>query len=620
LPAPALNNVIAPYWDDLILTNAGEGIFTSTSGSAPNRIFNIEWRGHYFSGAGTANFEVRLYETSNVIDLIYGTVTQTGASATVGIQQGTGTSFSQFECNSGGLSSGFGIRYSPTVCATPTNTPTSTATATFTPTNTPTSNPTGTPTSTATATPACTPNYTINTSTGQTVVPGTNMVTGSNCDDCTNSVALPFPFVFYGTTFSSVNASSNGNLQFASTSSEFQNSCIPFGAANFAIMAQWDDLNSDFAGGGIFTSTSGSAPNRIFNIEWRTKYFSGSQDTNFEARLHESSNVIDVIYGTVPQTGQSATVGVQRDMGSSFRQFECNTAGTLSNGMGVSFVPSSCGRTAFDYDGDRMSDISIFRPSSGAWYLQRSTSGLFGAEFGFASDRLAPGDYDGDGKFDIAVYRPSTGIWYVLNSSDGSVSYTVFGIPEDLPTPADYDGDGVTDYSVFRPSSATWFRRNSRDGSFYAIQFGATGDKPTIGDFDADGKADVAIFRPSLGDWYQYYSSDNSVHGARFGFNTDVTTPADFDGDGRVDIAVYRPSDGIWYIYESATGQVRYEVFGLAADIPAAGDFDGDGRADICVFRPTDGNWYRVNSSNGMFVAYPFGTNGDRPTQTAFRY
>jgi hypothetical protein len=277
-------------------------------------------------------------------------------------------------------------------------------------------------------------------------------------------------------------------------------------------------------------------------------------------------------------------------------------------------------RAGFDYDGDHRTDISVFRPSSGAWYLQRSTAGLYGTEFGYGSDRITPADYDGDGKTDIAVYRPSTGLWYINKSTDGTVDYRVFGIAEDLPAPADYDGDGKADIAVFRPSTATWYRQNSHDGSFYAIQFGIPEDRPTIGDFDADGRSDIAIFRPSLGDWYQLYSSDSSLHGAEFGFASDVIVPADYDGDRRTDIAVFRPSTGLWYIAASSTSQVIYAVFGLAADIPAPGDFDGDGKADISVFRPSDGNWYRRNSSDGSFAAYQFGMNGDRPTQTAFRY
>ena len=274
----------------------------------------------------------------------------------------------------------------------------------------------------------------------------------------------------------------------------------------------------------------------------------------------------------------------------------------------------------FDYDGDGKDDISVFRPTDGAWYEQRSRDGFYGAEFGFGSDKLTPADYDGDGKTDIAVYRPSTGIWYVFNSSDGTVSYNVFGIGEDLPVPADYDADGRADIAVFRPSTATWYRRNSSDGSFFAIQFGSSEDKPTIGDFDADGKADIAIFRPSVGAWYQLYSSDNSLHGAQFGFGTDIIVPADYDGDGKTDIAVFRPSTALWYIAASSTGEVLYHVFGLESDIPAPADFDGDGKADISVFRPSDGIWYRMNSSDGSFFAFQFGTSGDKPTQTAFRY
>jgi CSLREA domain-containing protein len=279
--------------------------------------------------------------------------------------------------------------------------------------------------------------------------------------------------------------------------------------------------------------------------------------------------------------------------------------------------PSS---TLFDYDGDGKSDISVFRPSSGAWYLQRSRDGLYGTEFGFGDDKITPADYDGDGRTDIAVYRPSTGLWYVMETSTGNVSYHVFGTAEDLPTPADYDGDGRADISVYRPSTRTWYRQNSSDGSFYARQFGSSQDQPVTGDFDGDGKADLAIFRLANGAWYQLYSSDDSLHGREFGFGSDIIVPADYDGDGKTDIAVYRPSEGYWYISNSSSGEVSYAVFGLATDIPAPGDFDGDGKADISVFRPMDGNWYRRNSSDGSFTAFQFGTTGDRPTQTAFRY
>jgi hypothetical protein len=276
--------------------------------------------------------------------------------------------------------------------------------------------------------------------------------------------------------------------------------------------------------------------------------------------------------------------------------------------------------TMSDFDGDGQTDISVFRPSTGAWYLQRSQTGFSGRMFGLSDDKITPADFDGDNKTDIAVYRPSTGTWYVLNSGSGTVSYYRFGLSEDLPTPADYDGDGKADISVFRPSTGSWYRQNSGNGSFFAIQFGTSEDKPTIGDFDGDGKADIAVFRPSTGAWYRINSSDNSIHGENFGFGSDVLAPADYDGDGKTDIAVYRPSTGIWYLHNSADSSFTYKVFGLASDIPAPADFDGDGKADITVFRPSDGTWYRQNSSNGQFVAVQFGTNGDKPTQTAFRY
>jgi Tol biopolymer transport system component len=298
---------------------------------------------------------------------------------------------------------------------------------------------------------------------------------------------------------------------------------------------------------------------------------------------------------------------------------QTSTGGAFNLASGFWASPQTSGRL-FDYDGDGQADISVYRPTSGGWYLQRSRDGFAGVAFGTSSDKIVPADYDGDGKTDIAVYRPSEGVWYILNSSTGAFSYSVFGTSEDLPAPADYDGDGRADVCVFRPSTGSWYRLNSSNGAFVAVQFGQSGDKPTIGDFDGDGKADIALYRASIGSWYRLNSSNGAFVPEQFGITTDLTVPADYDGDGKTDLAVFRPSNGFWYVKNSSNGAFVPTSFGASGDIPAVGDFDGDGKADVSVFRPSDGSWYRLNSSNGAFFAQQFGANGDLPTPSAFRF
>ena len=103
----------------------------------------------------------------------------------------------------------------------------------------------------------------------------------------------------YDQTFTSINLSSNGNAQFTTTDTAFTNQCLPWTTHNYTIFPYWDDLYLVNSGFGIFTSISGTAPNRIFNIEWRAQYFPGSGSANFELRLYEGQSRFDVIYGTV---------------------------------------------------------------------------------------------------------------------------------------------------------------------------------------------------------------------------------------------------------------------------------------------------------------------------------
>src|SRR6266498_1410377 len=167
---------------------------------------------------------------------------------------------------------------------------------------------------------------------GGSIVPGTTD-TGNHGDDTVTTVALPsgFSYSLYDQTFNAINLSSNGNAQFTTTDTAFTNVCpLPWLNHNYTIFPYWDDLRTDNLGWagcaaypnglcGVFTSITGSPPNRIFNIEWRAVYFANTAGhANHELRLYEGQVRFDVIYGTVDLGNSSATAGVQKDVAPNF--------------------------------------------------------------------------------------------------------------------------------------------------------------------------------------------------------------------------------------------------------------------------------------------------------------
>jgi hypothetical protein len=168
---------------------------------------------------------------------------------------------------------------------------------------------------------------------------------GQACDDCTTPVSLPFAVSLYGNAYTSLIASSNGNLQFGSNSASLGNVCtLP--TATFTggptIMAHWDDLRTDQIGGsgrGIFTSESGVPGARRFNIEYRASLFrSNTENVNFIISFYENQSYFDIFYVSIAQDGNSATAAVQANgtAGSAQTTLSCN-APNLTSGTSYRF-------------------------------------------------------------------------------------------------------------------------------------------------------------------------------------------------------------------------------------------------------------------------------------------
>jgi hypothetical protein len=246
---------------------------------------------------------------------------------------------------------------------------------------------------------------------------------------------------------------------------------------------------------------------------------------------------------------------------------------------------------AADFNGDGRTDVSLYRRSTGIWWIKDALPVDWGGQ---PSDVVVPADYDNDGRTNIAVYRRATGIWYLQGLSPVNWGSE----PSDVPVPGDYDKDGTPNLAVYRAETGIWWIQ----GASPIHLGGEPSDIPVPADYDGDGDTDPAIYRASTGMWY--FQAAPTVNWG--GVAGDVPIPADYDGDGDAEIAVYRPSSGIWYIH----GMAPVNWGGVAGDLPAPGDYDGDGDAEIAVYRVSTGIWY----IQGLPAINYGGDPGDRPT------
>jgi len=144
---------------------------------------------------------------------------------------------------------------------------------------------------------------------------GTRVFGGA--DDSVATVALPFPFTFYGHSYQSVNVCTNGFLSFESRDSTFANTDLPAsepGVPRALVAPFWSDFDLRPARGigRVYAHYDGSK----FIVEWKdVVHFSGAGPYTFQVVLWPSG-MIEYQYLSLGTLTTIGTVGIQDPTGS----------------------------------------------------------------------------------------------------------------------------------------------------------------------------------------------------------------------------------------------------------------------------------------------------------------
>ena len=275
-----------------------------------------------------------------------------------------------------------------------------------------------------------------------------------------------------------------------------------------------------------------------------------------------------------------------------------------------------------------VSNVGLYRPSTGAWYLIANATGLWQdcnvdrcvGSFGADTDLPLLGDWNGSGKLKLGVYDPSHKNWE-LDANDSSswqgcrqdscLSFAVnpTSAEPEIPLVGSWDGAMKSGVGVYR----------------LVTNPTTTKDKPRTGNKSTNTLAGYWYFdRNGNGKWDG--CSTDLCYGP-FGQSADVPVVGDWNGNGVAKIGVFTPQTGMWTLDYNGNGKADgcaidkcFGPFGATGDIPIVGDWSGTGTAKIGVFRSATGEWFLDMNGNGQwdgpaidkYIA-GFGQAGDLP-------
>ncbi len=186
------------------------------------------------------------------------------------------------------------------------------------------------------------------------MTPLSGATTGPTGDDGTAVVNIGFTFNYLGVNYTQARINTNGWIALNQTGTLGYDNVALFtsGEPNTTLAPWWDDLADDNSSY-LYYKTEGSAPGRVFTVEWnniQSYYTVATARLNFQVKLFEGSNRIEFHYGTVVSgthsSSEGASIGIEDATGGPGRYIEATTGSSTS---GVTNLVSPGGFPAVNY-------------------------------------------------------------------------------------------------------------------------------------------------------------------------------------------------------------------------------------------------------------------------------
>lgn len=198
--------------------------------------------------------------------------------------------------------------------------------------------------------------------TNYVAISGTNVASGSWDDTNSSLITLPFTFTYNNTGYTTVGISTNGFITLGAVTTTVY--CgLQTSPAN-SIAGYGTDFVNASASSAVSYTTTGSAPNRRFIVQWSDcdHYNNGQQNhISFQVILNETSNTVQVVYGAV---SMATTFGANNCTDANTEGGSVGLLGSSTSDFNLRKVTNGTNTWAATVMGDVISDVCNLSPAN----------------------------------------------------------------------------------------------------------------------------------------------------------------------------------------------------------------------------------------------------------------